>query len=209
MTALHQNTIDRLDVAMSNAAARDEVQDLLEQIKGGNGALPAAITPYVTVEERGDAAMHQTILTVTNLPIATVDAGAAGAHGTAKIYDFPEGHIKIHGGHMNLTSIAAGAGGVIDAGVLDVGVGSASTSAADETLASTEQNIVTKKDVTLSGGTVANQSSINSTDTTIDGSGGAIDAYLNVAVENTSSTANDTITVNGTITLTWSNLGDN
>ena len=36
----------------------------------------------------------------------------------------------------------------------------------------------------------------------------AKDAYLNVAVPDAGSTGNDTLTVSGTITLVWSNLGD-
>ena len=211
MTMLNQNTIDHLNSALSDNAAADEVRTLLERINdGGDGAIAAAATAAgITLTESGDGVLHKTAFTLTNVAMPIVDAGANGAHGSLKLYDFPEGHIKILGGHMNLTSIVAGSGGIIDAGVLDVAVGSVTTSAANETLASTEQDIVTKKDVTLSGGSVANQASINSTDTTIDGSSTPIDAHLNVAVEATSAASNDTLTINGTVTLHWLNLGDN
>lgn len=209
MTALHQNTVSHLRSSITNDAAANEVQTLLERINGGgDGAVPTALADYVTVVEHGDGALHRTELTITALPIAVVDAGANGAHGTAKLYDFPEGQIKILGGHMNLTSLLAGAGGIIDAGVLDIGVGSATTSVANETLASTEQDIIAKKDVTLSGGAAANQASITSADVTLNGSSTPIDANLNVAVEATSASADDTLTVSGLVTLHWLNLGD-
>jgi hypothetical protein len=41
-----------------------------------------------------------------------------------------------------------------------------------------------------------------------DGTATAKDAWLNIAVPDAGSTANDTFTVSGTITLVWSNLGD-
>jgi len=234
MTALATETELAVQSAFASKAAADEVSALLQITKGvqGAGGLPvtdpaevvtllnrlssdndgtvpsASQTAGVTVSEKGDGVIHKTVLTLTNVALAvTFGDDTVGGHGTLQLYDFPAGHIKFLGGHQVL-GLAAGAGGIADDAVLDAGVGSATVSAADETLATTEQNIVTKADITLSGGAAAAQASINSTDLTLDGSSTAIDAHLNVAVTAADITAHDTITLNGTITLHWLNLGD-
>jgi hypothetical protein len=51
--------------------------------------------------------------------------------------------------------------------------------------------------ITLTAGAVA-----------FDGTTTAKDAWLNIAVPDAGSTANDTFSVTGTITLIWSNMGD-
>lgn len=209
MTALHENTVSHLRSSITNDAAASEVQTLLERINGGgDGAVPSALADYVTVVEHGDGALHRTELTITDLPLAIVFGDdTVGGHGTEVLYDFPEGQIKILGGHMNLTELAAGAGGIDDDAVLDVGIGSATVAATDATLATTEQNIVAKADVTLSSG-ASTAASITSADVTINGSSTAIDANLNVAVAADDLDDDDTLTVSGLVTLHWLNLGD-
>ncbi len=167
----------------------------------GNGAKNGAA---VSVVEQGNGVVHKTILTLTALSISMTDATTAGCHGSHKLYDFPAGNIAILGATCNLTT-AAGVGGISDTAAL---VGSVGTG--DATLTSTEANIIPSTSGTLSGGN-GTLKGASTAGATLDGTtttGAAIDAYLNIAVPDAGSTGNDTLTVSGTITISWINLGD-
>jgi hypothetical protein len=158
------------------------------------------IYPGLSAVELGTSAAHKTIFTFAAMVMDITDAGAAGAHGSIKLYTFTDGHANTTGADMEGT-LAAGSGGIANNAVLDIGVGSVTTDTANETLANTEQNITTKDDVTLTGGSKA----FAATNLVLVDMDGETAIYLNVAIENASSTADDTLTINGTFTLLWSN----
>ena len=163
----------------------------------------------VSATERGAGTIHRTILTLTGVVIDTTDAGANGGHGTLPIYTFPTGYIKILGCMLWIDTITAGAGGIDDAGVIDIGLGSAAVGVDNEELATTEQDIGNKVDLTLVAGTKSNVGSYNYTDLALDGTSTAIIANLNAAVTAaTHGAAADTLTITGRINIDWVNIGE-
>lgn len=169
------------------------------------GAVDAAATLATVVENVSN--IKRSVITFAAQPIAMVDHTTAGAHGSKAIYDFPEGNIHILGAVTNLTTLA-GAGGITDTAALIGSVGSVAVGIGDATLTSTEANIVPSTAGTLAAG--AGVLKGNSTAAvTLDGTQTAAKAYLNLVAPDAGSTADDTITVSGTVTLTWVKLGDN
>lgn len=172
---------------------------------------PVAGTPAgtgVSAKEFGGGGLpHKTILTLRSVVIATVDAGAAGAQGSQKVYDFPEGAIQFLGATMNLTTLA-GAGGIADTGALVGSVGSVAAGAGDAALTSTEANIIPSTAGTLVAGAGVLKGISAAPIAPVDGTTTPVDAILNIAVPDAGSSADDTVTISGTITITWSNAGD-
>jgi hypothetical protein len=162
----------------------------------------------VTVVENGNGAVHKTVLTLAATSITMTDAGAAGSHGSLKVYDFPAGPIQVLGCSYNLTTLA-GAGGISDTAALVGSLGSATVATDNATLVGTgEADLIASTTGTLTGGAGALAKHGSLVATAYDGTATAIDAYLNLAVPDAGSSANDTIAVSGTITIHWVNLGD-
>lgn len=182
------------------------------------GAIVAGIG--VTVSETGFGNFRRTILTLTDTPITITDALA---YAGLKLYDFPAGRINVLD---CLTSLAFKTTSVLDStlnasSTVAYGVGSATASAT--TLATTMQNFMpgsgeTPKEFTSSA-------TINVAGTTVtgflaavaaaqlgakvNGTGTASDVFLNVAVPTGTDIDTDaTLTVSGTIEITWINGGD-
>lgn len=161
----------------------------------------------VSVVELGDGAVHKTVFTLTALSVTMTDAGAAGCHGSHKIYDFPEGVIQVLGCSYNLTTLA-GSGGIGDTAALVGALGTTATATDNATLTTTEANLIASTTGTLTAGAGVLQSHGSLVATAFDGHTTPVDAYLNLAVPDAGSSASDTVTVSGTITITWVNLGD-
>lgn len=145
-----------------------------------------------------DNLWNQTTLTVTNLVVAMTDATTDGCFGGTKIYDMPVGALWVLA-RTNLTAtVAAGIGAT---STLKHAVGTA-VEAANDTLDSTAANIVASTNTTLvsSAGAVKG---LTATPLIIDGTGGAADIYLNFGVADAGATGDSSVTLNGTITLTW------
>lgn len=152
--------------------------------------------------------VNKTVLTLTDLEVDMTDAGAAGCHGSHKIYDFPEGAIMILGAVSDLTTLA-GAGGIADDAALVGSVGTEAAGVDNATLTSAEADIIPSTTGTLtSGAGTLDGVSTTALIATFDGTTTPADAYLNIAVPDADSTADDTVTVNGTVTITWVHLGD-
>lgn len=165
------------------------------------------VTSTGVVESVAGEVAKQLTITLTDVAITLTDAGAAGSHGAQLVKTFAAGPIQILGTSMNLTT-KAGAGGIGDTAALIGALGSASVTTANETLTSTEADLIASTAGTLSGGagTLANHGSLVAT--AFDGHTTAIKAYLNLACPNADSSATDTVTVNGTIKITYAELGD-
>lgn len=173
----------------------------------GVGAAGAAASTSVAVSESAAGAI-KTVLTLSNVSIVMTDATTAGSHGSLKLYDFPEANLFFLGGSASLT-LTAGAGGITDTAAVVVSVGTVTAGTDNATLTTTEADLIPSTAATLTGG-VGTASGITLTAGAVafDGTATAKDAWLNVAIPDADSTANDTLTVSGTITLVWANLGD-
>lgn len=166
----------------------------------------------VTVTEYGDGTIHQTVITFTDVNIAMTDEAGTIAYGSLKVYDLPEGAILLHGAvqDVDLTKSSAGVNDDWDG---DVGVG---TTAADNdaSLATTEQDIIptTATPQAAAGATTADGLSTSTESGTIfDGTATAKDVYVNLLVDDADHDVTSTacnLILNGTLTLTWINLGD-
>jgi hypothetical protein len=172
------------------------------------------VTPPAT-PANGATATHRlgrvycTTLTLTAAVITITDADAAGAHGSLKVMDFNQGAVRFLGATCDLAITAAA--GISATGAVVCGIGTAAAATDNATLAGTEQNIIPSTSVTLaaSAGAFKGESTGTEGATTIDGTTTAVDVILNTVVSATDATASSTLTVTGTITLHWVDLGDN
>lgn len=164
----------------------------------------------VTVVEKGEGIIHQTVFTLTALPLTLADLTVGAG---VKIYDFPEGQITILGASASVAETTTS----VLADTLNTGVtynwGVGTTTQASATLATTEQDIVPVTNGTASStinvagaasGAVRAAAPVN-----FDGTGTAKDAFFNVAIATaTDIDADATTTWTGTITITWMFNGD-
>lgn len=172
-------------------------------------SLGAASGATVSAFETVDGLVRRTVLQVQNLPLTLADATQGAG---VKIYDFPEGRIHILGAigaiAMITTSVLASTlhGGV----TCKWGVGS--TTQANATLATTEQDMIPVTTVVASATiNVAGAQSKASLAASLqlDGTTTPVDAFLNISIPTgTDIDANATVLVSGTIQITWINLGD-
>lgn len=184
------------------AEIRATQQKILDDITNGIG--DTEIVDGLIVHETGNAAIHRTEFLLQDVVINIVDSGANGGHGYVKLYVHPKAHIIILSGHLIASSITAGAGGIANSANLDIGIGTTQVTVDNAVLATTEQNIAPKDDVTLTGGT-SSADSIQTTIQQFDGNSIPIEIFLNIAIEDASISANDTITISGRVTVLWSN----
>ncbi len=145
--------------------------------------------------------VQRTVLTLTDVAIAIAE-GSTAEYGSALIFTFPQGAIKLIGVSINLTAVATA--NFSGTGLGDFALGSAAAS--DQVLAGTDLTWSTDSaamTVTDAGTDLEDEGEIVAL---YDGTSTPGPVYLNLTMDNGESTG--TITVNGTITLTWANLGD-
>lgn len=151
----------------------------------------------VTCEEfGGNGIVRQTVLTFTNYTPTFTDDGATG-HIAVKIYDFPDGVILILGSVIDAAYTSIGG----SAGNLQIGLGTTAT--ADATISSTDANICP-----ASSASATNGDSQSTAVAFLNGASTAVDMYVNIGTSGDPGTG-ATVTINGTATVTWINLGDN
>ena len=178
------------------------------------GAL-GAITG-VTVKEYGNAALHKTVITLTNA-VMTMTEGSTPASdavwGTFPLYTFPVGHVIILGAHavFPLGEIEAGTGGITDTGDLEFGMGTtARANQSNFALAAAEKNMIPENVMTqmIGGLSVAIESAVLAAALYFDGTTACV-ANLNfITSHDDDCTGNDTLIINGTITILWTMQGD-
>ncbi len=173
----------------------------------------------LSVVEKGNGAIHKTVITLATVSCVSTDAGANGAQTTKKLYTFPEGQIVILGAHAVfplglIESQSPGGTGYADDTDFSIGVGSATVVVAVD-LTTTEQNICAKMDVDLAIVTTnpesnAIESGINAALLPLDGSGTAIPVWLNTSTLDNADhgAAADELVISGTITIVWTMLND-
>lgn len=171
---------------------------------------PNTIPGVTNVFEERVGHLRRLVFNLSNVAVATTDNGANGAQGTLLLGTFPRGNLQFFGGVSNLSITGDGTNITATAAVVSA-VGSA-VPASDATLTGTEADLVPSYAATLSGsaGVVKgkgvtgkffdNTTTTNATQTT---------ANLNFAIPDAGSSANGTITVSGTIELSYYNHGDN
>lgn len=177
----------------------------------GNGAGNGST---VTVEEKGDGVIHQTVITCTATPVTISDDAAVAQYGGVKIYDFPAAALAILAASVNGALTAGVTGTIIDNWDGDVALGTA-TATTGATLTGTEADIM--QSVAVSAGAsdkigIAKGTSVATALTESgarwhDGSSTAIDVYLNFVIDDDATHTAGTATFTGTITLTWINVG--
>ena len=177
----------------------------------GNGEANDAVST-VSATEYGAGLVHKTVLTLEDFTVAMSDAAGTTGYGGAKLYDLPEGAICFLGAvaDLDLTKSSAGIDDDWD-GDFSVGTDTAGT---DASLSLTEANIIPSTATPQASGGVTTAAGQTGTagSTVVDGTATALDVYLNLLVDDadhdiTSTAAN--IVVDGTVTLSWMNLGDN
>jgi hypothetical protein len=182
------------------------------------GAIVAGIGLSVT--ESGSGSFRRTVLTLTNTPITITDALA---YASLKLYDFPAGRLRIID---CLTSLAFTTTSTI-ASTLNSGAtvshGIGSVAASSITLATTMMNMMPGSGEAVNNFTSSTTINVAAATVTgklaavagaqhaaiLDGTSTPVDLYLNLGVPtNTEIDADATLTVSGTIQITWINGGD-
>jgi len=174
----------------------------------------------LSLVERGNAAMHKTVISLTNVAMTMTDGSTPGTDamwGTVPLYTFPVGHIIIVGAHLVfplglIIATVAGGGGLADDADLEFGVGT--TARANQTnfaLAAAEDNIVTEQvgvDLT-SAASDAIESSQLAASLFFDGTTACV-ANLNFITTDDADagTAADELDLTGTLTMLWTMQGD-
>lgn len=164
------------------------------------------------IEEGNGGTIKRTVLTFSNLPLTLANAVAAAQGAGRKIYTFPEGIIQIlsASGKVNQTTTSDPTTTLNGGVTCNWGVGS--TTQANKTLATTEQNIIPTTALTASASqnvAGADSKAFLAAPVTLDGTTTPIDLFLNVGVlTDTDLDADATVLLNGSITFTWQNAGD-
>ena len=174
--------------------------DCLKRIKynpTSRTALPTGVSSKVLA-----GGTQQVTLTFSNTAVALTDAGAAGAGGGIRIFGFQQGNVKLDNYHVNLTTARLGTN-LTTTAALVASLGTV-VAAADATLSSTEADIASSTTATLTAG-AGTFTKIATAPVYLDGTSTAKDVYLNFAVPDAGSAGNDSVVVNGTITLIYSN----
>jgi hypothetical protein len=208
MTATEAAALDRDETAGDITVA---LQVTSSSLKTSDG-VGAANGTGVSAVEYGDGAVHKTVLTLDDVAIALTDEAGVVAYGGLKVYDFPAGAIVFLGATADLavTKSSAGVNATWDG---DFGLGTV-TASNNATLASTEQNLIptTATPQAVDGATTAKGLSTSTESGVVfNGTSTAIDAFLNVLVDDADHDVTGTacnLIFNGTITLVWANLGD-
>lgn len=154
--------------------------------------------------------LRQTVFTLTNVAVAVTDNGVNGGNGPLKLYDFPVGLVQITGASTDLTMTADG--GLTATSAVVASLGTAAAANTDATLTSTEADIIPSTACTLSSSAGTFKGKSTSTQfaaSVFDGTSTPKALYLNFATPDAGITANAVLTVNGTVRVTWTHLGDN
>ena len=174
----------------------------------------------LSLVEYGDAAIHKTVFTFASMAMASTDGAVPasdGAWGSQELYTFPEGQLLFIGAQFvsplaGLIATTGGGTGFSDTSDFGIGVGTvAAANSTEFGLSTTEEDIIAEIDCDLTAATSdAIESGVNGTAAVHDGTAGAIAFFLNYRTLDDADhgAVADILTVNGTLTLLWSVLGD-
>jgi hypothetical protein len=175
---------------------------------GVSGGAVAVATAAVTGEKIG--AVRQTTIALSALPVTVRNTEQGGG---IKFFDFAAGRLLILGvvaKDIVITTTSAIASTLKSGVTGNFGVGS--TTQANGTLATTEQNIVPTTNFTSSTTINVAPAAVDSalaSSLQLDGTGTAVDLFFNVGVATGTDIDGDaTVTVSGTLIITWIDLGN-
>jgi hypothetical protein len=178
------------------------------------GDVPSSLDAYITATEKGDAVIHQTVLTCVDLPVTIADDADVAQYGGVKVYDFPLGLLNTLSAVVSGVLTAGVTGTIIDNWDGDVALGTA-TAGTGNTLTGTEADIMPSVAVSAGAsdkdGVVAAVSVATALTESgarwLDGTGTAKDLFLNFVIDDDATHTAGTATFTGTITITWINGG--
>lgn len=189
---------------------QNRARSSLDSQKVNLGALTRASVSGLTITETGTGSLRQSVLTLTNVSVTITRTGTTNVFGGLQLATFPEGVQNVVGAVANLTVTRGETTNMTATAPLVVAVGTV-TAANDATLSSTEADIIPSTAFTLVGGTKSGGGHL-ATAAIYNGSTTARPVFLNFAGDNTANASaangNSSVTVNGTIVLTWIQLGD-
>jgi len=178
-----------------------------------NAGVGAKYGATVSAVEYGNGVVFRTVLTCTATPITIADDASVAQYGGVKIYDFPTGLLLAKGAVID-GAVTLGVTGTITAtwaGGVALGTATATTGA---TLTGTEANIMPEVDVAAATAKVATVDAVSvATALTesgarwLDGTGTAIDLYLNLVVDDSATHTAGTGTFTGTVSFNWELIG--
>lgn len=176
---------------------------------GAVGTTPAAGSYSVIGKRIGNWWSLHFTFTGTSIPVT--DGGASGASGSLKIFDFVEGAVQMLGSRHNWTAFSEGSAGLTTSAgdaVFVIAFGSVAANVGDGVLTSTEVDFGATRAVTMSSGAGTGATTVTSVQTPLDGTGTAVDIYLNWCGTAATIDGDSTILVTGTATFAGCFLND-
>jgi len=179
----------------------------------------AGVKDGMVVTEEGDGAVHKTTFTFDEMSLASVIGANSRPYGSQALYTFPDGHILVHGTHVefplgDIECVDGAGAGFSSTANIEVGVGTVATTdiASDGLNGTTEEDVVTALDIDLTSKTSnAIETAVNGTGAVVDGHGAGKTYYLNyrcIGADDHGAVV-DALLFSGIFTILWSNLGDN
>lgn len=182
-----------------------------------NVGVPVALTG-LSVVEYGIGPLRQTVFTLTNVPITITDLLA---YVGTKLYDFPLGRIRVLDCVATITPTTTSTIATTLKSGVNVSWGLGSATASSLTLATTMMNFMPGSGEavnTFASSTVINVAAASDSGklaavsaaqlaAIVDGTVTAADLFLNLGVAAADIDGDATLTISGTITLTWINQG--
>lgn len=171
----------------------------------------------VVAQELGDGIHHKTVLTLTNVPVPIVSVTTGNGVGGVKVYDFPEGFIKVDGCVASLSvavDVAEQDNFTDGTPEGDIGIGTVipanadafGTDATDDDLGAAEEILM----AAFAQAGLKCPTDAVSLAAPHDGTATAKDVNVNALIDaaDIDDDASTEILVSGTITIHWKNLGD-
>jgi hypothetical protein len=192
---IRNNTFNSgVSVTMAAGTATIEYNVGAGAIVEGSGTV---VSGKCTAVESGSDIVHKTVLTFTltttnDLDLPDSDPSYVGV----KVYDFPAGDIHILSAVLN--GVTTVGGGALGTPVMSFGT---AAEAADATLDGVQANVIPSVAIATDTHQVLSEA------ITLDGTGTAIDLFINAAAATVGSGA-ATVAVTGTLTIVWTNGGD-
>lgn len=187
-------------VTLAGAVTDADVDTLPITIDGG-----ATVTQSV----KGDSFQKQVVITLTDTPLAITDALA---YGSTALFTFPEGRIQLVGVTSSLAFAvtSARASTINDSAAFDYALGTAAASAT--ALTGTMVDVLPQQDKLLDGAVAAYTTALGApraSGVQFDGTTTPTPVFLNGSFPTGTDIDGDgTMTVQGTITITFHHLGD-
>lgn len=146
-------------------------------------------------------------LSMSSLSVTITDTGGAnGGYGSVKLCDLPDTHLLVFAAAANL-SFTEAAAGIGNTAALKYSVGTAAE-ATNDTLDSTQANLIASTDATLVSSAKANVMNSSSAVAFIDASSGTAAIHLNFGIPNADISASGAIVVTGYVDLFYIDLGN-